>query len=183
MKGHLPVGREVGYAACGTLCSDVKGGVPVLLLSSLIAVDCLGGLVVLAGFDHGEDDVAAAAGEADDSGVVLLAFGSLAVVEGSGVGRAERCERGEEHGVFESVVASSRLGLAADRLPGLSGHGCEPGVGSEFVAGREPVGVADLREDAAPVRGPIPGIDRSTSAKGWDLNTSSICSASLALRS
>lgn len=58
---------------------------------------------------------------------------------------------------FESVVASSRLGLAADRLPGLSGHGCEPGVGSEFVAGREPVGVADLREDACSGAWPDPG--------------------------
>lgn len=42
-------------------------------------------LVVLAGAEHCEDFVAAAAGEADDGGVVSFAFGAFAVVEGFGV--------------------------------------------------------------------------------------------------
>ena len=58
--------------------------------------------------EHGEDDVAAFACEADDSGVVFLAFGSFALVirPGSGVvlGGDEGCE---EHGVLEPVVPGS----------------------------------------------------------------------------
>ena len=48
-----------------------------------------GGLVGLAGDEHGEDDVAAAAGQADEGGVVAFAFGSFAVVEGFGGGVAQ----------------------------------------------------------------------------------------------
>jgi len=36
-------------------------------------------LVGLAGDEHGEDNVAAAAGQADEGGVVALALGALAV--------------------------------------------------------------------------------------------------------
>lgn len=60
----------------------------------------MSGLVGLLGGEHGQDDVAAAAGEADDRGVVAFAFGSLAVVEGLRLGAAERGERGEEHRVL-----------------------------------------------------------------------------------
>ena len=51
-----------------------------------------GGLVGLLGAEHGEDDVAAPAGEADERGVVTFAFGSFAVVEGLGV-RASAARR------------------------------------------------------------------------------------------
>jgi len=48
------------------------------------------------GADHGEEDVDAAAGEADEGGVVALAFGSLAVVVGAGGGVAETGECRQE---------------------------------------------------------------------------------------
>ena len=38
-------------------------------------------MIGLSGAKHGEDDVASAAGEADDGGVVFLAFSAFAVVE------------------------------------------------------------------------------------------------------
>jgi hypothetical protein len=71
-------------------------------------------LVGLLGVEHGEDDVAASSGEADDGGVVAFAFGAFAVVEGFGLGRAEGGERGEEHGVLQPMVAASGLDLGVE---------------------------------------------------------------------
>src|SRR5579875_2979862 len=68
---------------------------------------------------HGQDDVAAPPSEADDGGVMALALGALAVVERFGVGAAQRGKCGEEHGVFEPMVASSGLGLRIEGLAGL----------------------------------------------------------------
>jgi len=69
-----------------------------------------GGVVWGDGFEHGEDEVASASGDADDGGVVFLSFGSFALVVGACVrvvlGRDERCE---EHGVLEAVVPASVL--------------------------------------------------------------------------
>jgi hypothetical protein len=45
--------------------------------------------VGLAGAEYGEDDVAAAAGEADHGGVVAFVFGSFPVVERLGCGVAQ----------------------------------------------------------------------------------------------
>ena len=60
------------------------------------------------GFEHGYDDVAAFAGDADDGGVVAFAFGSFLLVVGAGVGVVLGGDEGcLEHGVFESVVAAS----------------------------------------------------------------------------
>src|SRR5215472_2039654 len=74
-----------------------------------------GGLVGLAGAEHGEDDVAAAAGQADQGGVVTLAFGALAVVERLGGRVAQRCERGQEHGVLSRWLPR-RLRVSPARL-------------------------------------------------------------------
>ncbi len=106
-----------------------------------------GWLVGLAGAEHGEDDVAAAAGQADQGGVVAFAFGAFAVVEGLGRRVAQGGERGEEHGVLEPVVASSALRLALERRPRLASHGSEAGVAGEFAAVGERGAVADLGED------------------------------------
>ena len=60
------------------------------------------------GFEHGEDDVASASGEADDGGVVFLAFGPFSLVVGLGVWVVlGGDERSDEHGVFEPVVAGA----------------------------------------------------------------------------
>ena len=56
-----------------SFCQVGLGGVSVL--------GVVGGLV----FEHGEDEVAAATGDADDGGVVVFAFGSFALVVGLGV--------------------------------------------------------------------------------------------------
>ena len=59
-------------------------------------------------FEHCQDDVAAAAGDADDGCVVAFAFGAFALVESTGVGVVSSGdEGGGEHGVFEAVVAAS----------------------------------------------------------------------------
>ena len=66
------------------------------------------GLVWGLGFEHGEDDVATSAGDADDRGVVFFALGAFALVVGVGVGVVLGSdERGDEHGVLETVVTAS----------------------------------------------------------------------------
>ena len=68
----------------------------------------LGWLVGGLGFEHGQDDVAAASGDADHGGVVAFAFGSFALVVGAGVGVVLGGDEGRgEEGVLESVVAAS----------------------------------------------------------------------------
>ncbi|WP_420612961.1 ABC transporter ATP-binding protein [Candidatus Spongiisocius sp.] len=54
------------------------GGVPVLLSSRFGQFLGLAGLVGRLGLEHGQDDVAASAGDADDSGVVVFALGAFA---------------------------------------------------------------------------------------------------------
>ena len=92
-------------------CKRDAGGVPRLLSRRRSGRDeaagcfafgwCEVGLLVA---EHGQDDVAATAGQAHDGGVVLLAFGAFAVVEGPGLWVAQGGERGEEHGVLQPVV-------------------------------------------------------------------------------
>src|SRR5712691_4541876 len=88
-----------------------------------------GGLVGLAGGEHGEDDVAAAAGQADQGSVVAFAFGAFAVVERLGGGVARGGGGGQEHA-------------------GLAGDEGQSGVGGEFAAVGEGGAVADFGEDA-----------------------------------
>ena len=57
-----------------------------MLSSGLGEVFGLGLPVGLAVLEHGQDEVAASSGDADDGGVVLLAFGSFAVVVGAADG-------------------------------------------------------------------------------------------------
>jgi hypothetical protein len=71
-------------------------------------------LVGLAVAEHGEDDVAASPGEADQGGVVFLAFGAFAVV-GAGSRVFERGERGKEERSFELLVTAAGRMLSADR--------------------------------------------------------------------
>lgn len=59
-------------------CSEGSGGIDEIG-SGVV------GVVGAAGAKHGEDDVAATAGEADCGGVMTFAFGSLAIVEGLGL--------------------------------------------------------------------------------------------------
>src|SRR5690349_12174245 len=114
--------------------------------------ELVGGEVAVAGAEHGEDDVAAAAGEADEGGVVALALGAFAVVVVARVGTRERRERGQEEGVLEAVVAASAAVFAADAGPGLSGDRSEAGVGGELGAAGERRAISDLSED--PCSGP-----------------------------
>ena len=56
--------------------------------------------------EHREDDVAAAAGQADHGGVVVLALGALAIVVGLGVRvRVRGDPGGVEQRVFQPLVA------------------------------------------------------------------------------
>jgi hypothetical protein len=110
--------------------------------------------------EHGEDDVAASAGEADQGGVVPLALGSLAVVEGLRRRISQRGERGEEHGVLQPVVAPAALGFAVDGLAGLAGDWGQAGVGGQPGAVSEPGAVADLGQDPGPGPRPDPGQGR-----------------------
>ena len=102
-----------------------------------------------------EDDVAAAAGQADQGGVVAFAFGAFAVVEGLGRGVAQAGEGGQEHGVFEPVVAAAAAGLAGEAGAGLRRvTRARAGVGGEFAAVGEGGAVANFGEDAG--AGPWP---------------------------
>lgn len=65
--------------------------------------------------EHGEQDVAAAAGQADECGVVLLALGSFAVVIGAADGFGAQCgECGQEQGSFEALVPGAGWELASN---------------------------------------------------------------------
>ena len=80
-------------------------GVPVLLPSRF---GQLFGLVGGVGFEHGQEDVAASAGDAEDRGVMFLALVSFALVIGAGVWVVSGSyERGDEHGVLQAVVTAS----------------------------------------------------------------------------
>lgn len=63
-----------------------------------------GVLVGLAVAEHGEDDVDASAGEADQGGVVTLVLGSFAVVVGAAGRVGETGESRQEQGGFEGVL-------------------------------------------------------------------------------
>jgi hypothetical protein len=68
-------------------------------------------------------------GEADEGGVVFLAFGSFAVVVGA-AGWVGQCgERGQEERPFEFSVAGSCRVLAFDRGAGAAGDRGDAGVG------------------------------------------------------
>jgi hypothetical protein len=73
-------------------------------------------------FEHGVQDVAAAAGQADEGGVVLLALGPFAVVVGAAdrVG-TQRGERGQEEGALEVLVPGPGRVLASDGGPRPAG--------------------------------------------------------------
>src|SRR5699024_6781829 len=81
--------------------------------------------------EHREQHIAAASSEGDEGLVVLLLLGPLAVVVGAGVRVFQRCERGEEQGSFEDLVALPRGVIPTDRGDRTPGHGSEPSIGSK----------------------------------------------------
>jgi hypothetical protein len=89
---------------------------------------------VLIGPEHAQDDVAAAAGEADERGVVAFAFGSFAVVEGAAGRVSERTERGLVEDAFEGLVAAAGSLEVAD-LAGLFEDRRQAGCGGQVVRG------------------------------------------------
>jgi hypothetical protein len=85
--------------------------------------------------EDGEQDVAAASGEADEGGVVFLAFGVFVVVVGAADRVGQGREGGVEEGVFELAVAGSGGMLPVDGGAGSVGEGSDPGVGGEVRRG------------------------------------------------
>lgn len=81
--------------------------------------------------EHGVEDVAASSGQADEGGVVFLAFGSLAVVVGAAGRVVWRGERGQEQRSFEFVVAGAGGVFTADGAAGAVGDRGDAGVGGE----------------------------------------------------
>ena len=73
---------------CGVLSApSAKAQVRGVFLSVFqIGLVCGWGVVGGLVFEHGEDEVAAAAGDADDGGVVVYSFCSFALVVGPGCG-------------------------------------------------------------------------------------------------
>ena len=92
--------------------------------------------VVGAVAEHGVEDVAAAAGQADEGGVVFLALGSFAVVVGAAGRVVQGGERGEEERAFELAVAGPGGMLAPDAGAGAAGDGSDAGVGGQVPGGR-----------------------------------------------
>ena len=101
---------------------------------------------------------------------MAFALSPFAFVERLGGRVAQGGERGQEHGVLEPVVAAAAAGLAGEAGAGLAGDRGQAGVGGELAAvgeGRASPISARMR---APDRDPIPGIDASSSPKGWARN-------------
>ena len=65
--------------------------------------------------DHGVQGEDAAVGQGEQGLVVALALVPFALVVGTGDGISQGGEGGQEHGVFESLVAGAADALAADR--------------------------------------------------------------------
>jgi len=85
------------------------------------------------GAEHGEQDVAASSGEADEGGVVLLSLGSFPVVVGAADGVCKGCAGGEEESAFEFAVAAAGWVFAADAAAGEVCNGCDAGATSPGV--------------------------------------------------
>ena len=130
-------------------------------------VGLLVGLVGGSVLEHGEDDVGAAAGDADDGGVVAFALGSFTQVVGAGVGIVSGSdERGDEHSVFWGggyrpwAVGWYWCGLIASRR----------GRGQLYAARRrglaKRLGSPISARVRAPVRGPHPHIVLRTCSEG-----------------
>ena len=64
---------------------------------------------------HGVQGGDAAVGQGEQGLVVALALVPFALVVGAGDGICQGGEGGQEHGVFESLVAGAADALAADR--------------------------------------------------------------------
>ena len=77
--------------------------------------------------EHGEQDVDAAAGEADEGGVVSFALGAFAVVVGAaGWVGAEGCECSQEQRAFEVLVAAARWCSPRMEMPDWRVTGARP---------------------------------------------------------
>ena len=132
---------HVGYGSSGVTTPALgthpsasgNEGISICSSSSRERIGCWGryavGLLVA---EHGEQDVAAA-GQADECGVVFLALGS-----------------------FEALVPGAGWELASDAGAGASGDRRQAGVGGEVSGCGELGGVTDVEED--PCCGPDPDI-------------------------
>src|SRR5690606_6098250 len=137
----------------GGRLGDPPPGVSLWVRSSggrefLVLLRWLWWLVVGAVAEHGEQDVAAAAGEADQRRVVFLPFGAFLVVVGAADGVGQGSERGEEEGSLELAIACSRRMFALDRGARFVRNWGDAGVGSQAGRAGEAGCVADLEQDA-----------------------------------
>lgn len=98
-----------------------RGGCPYVVVKPLRAWWLVRVSVVGLVAEHGERDVAAAAGEADEGGVVFLAFCSFSVVVGPADWVGQGGERGEEERAFEFAVACAGGVFALDAGAGSGG--------------------------------------------------------------
>ena len=135
-------------------------------------------------FEHGEEDIAAAGGDADDGGVVAFAFLDFSLVVDFGVGvmpdgDESRCE----HSVFEAVVTATGF-VGSGGTARLPVHRRE--VRSRRSACRHRRNDADRGfhpSTRTPVRGPKPYMLAMTFPSGCSMNTALISLASWARRS
>lgn len=121
-----------------------------------------GRLAGLAVAERGEQDVGAAAGEADEGGVVRLTFGAFAGVVGPARGVGQAGERGEEQRAFEVLLPPRGEVFAAGCWTGAVGDWCQAGVGGEVSGCAEGRSVADFEQHACG------GPDREAGHRGQD---------------
>ncbi len=126
-----------------------SGGVPVLLSSGWGEIFGSLGVVWGGGGEHGVDEVAAAASDADGGGVVVLALVAFALVVRLGVWVVLGGDERSEDIAFFSRWFPRRdaLALLID-LPDRLSTGGEAGAGGESAAVFEPGWVDDLGEDS-----------------------------------
>lgn len=109
--------------------------------------------------DEGPEHVDTAAGESEHGLDVMLALGSLAVVETAGVGIPADADHGglEEDTLQSSVIPPGAVVVLAD-LAGVFWRGCHPGEGRQSVSGGEGIQAAagrgeELRSEDRPDAG------------------------------
>ena len=115
--------------------------------------------------EHGEQDVAAAAGQADECGVVFVSCPGPVLRSCDGVG-AQRGESGQEQGSFEVLVPGAGWELVSDAGVGASGDRRQAGAGGEVSAVRNWEASLTSRRIRTAVLTPKPGIEVRTSARG-----------------
>lgn len=165
-ESELPLDRGSFPLRCvGMDGRDELGEVELVHLPMLCRRGCRGRPVVRLVAGHGERDVAAAAGQADQRSVVLLLLlVAFPLVVGPAGGDVQGCERGEEERAFELAVAGASRVFALDRG---AGAGASPISGKMRAAVLTPMPGSEVRAPARECVSSISSPSAATCFRYW----------------